>query len=247
MIIFQRSLQYSPAVYDSAGVDQRAKSMGLARWTDDKGVNIGFKRLAVRKPSLGNVMITCGSGGMAVNYAHYVDDIQNITNFDIYILEYPGYGDRPGKPTQANLFAAASEAFQILQTNKPVYLVGESLGSGVASWLAGTFTNRIAGLVLISPFSSVADVAQYRYPLLPVRLMIEDPFKSQDYLMNYHGKVGITVDGKDDVVPEKFGLRLYNGYAGPKKLWEYPLGGHCEIYVPHAKFWNEAIAFWQSP
>jgi pimeloyl-ACP methyl ester carboxylesterase len=246
MALIQRSLLYVPRVYDSTNVDQRAKSVGLARWTDVKGSNIGFERLARRQPSQGCVMITYGNGSSATGCAHYADDIQNITNFDIYILEYPGYEDRSGKPTEANLFAAASEAFQILPTNKPLYLVGESLGTGVASYLAGTFTNRIAGLVLISPFSSVADVAQYRYPVLPVRLLIEDPFKSQDYLMNYHGKVGITVDGRDDVVPEKFGLRLYNGYTGPKKLWEYPYGGHCEIYVPHAVFWKEAVAFWQS-
>jgi pimeloyl-ACP methyl ester carboxylesterase len=246
MALIQRSLLYLPRVYDSARVDQRAKSEGLVRWTDAHGSNIGFKRLALQQPSQGSVMVTYGNGSIATDCAHYADDIQNITNFDIYILEYPGYEDRPGTPTQASLFAAASEALQTLPANKPLYLVGESLGTGVASYLAGTFTNRIAGLVLISPFNSVADVAQYRYPLLPIRLLIEDPFESQDYLMNYHGKVGITVDGRDTVVPEKFGLRLYHGYAGPKKLWEYPNGGHCEIYVPHAKFWKEAVEFWQT-
>jgi pimeloyl-ACP methyl ester carboxylesterase len=247
MYLVQRSLLYLPRVYDSASVDQNAKSQGLVRWTDATGSNIGFKRLAMRQPALGSVMIMHGNGGTATGGAHYADDIQSVTNFDIYILEYPGYEDRPGTPTEANLFAAASEAFQALPANKPLYLVGESLGTGVASYLAGTFTNRIAGLVLISPFSSVADVAQYRYPILPIWLLIEDPFRSQDYLMNYHGKVAITVDGQDTVVPEKFGLRLYHSYAGPKKLWEYPNGGHCEIYLPHAKFWKDAIAFWQSP
>jgi hypothetical protein len=246
MYLIQRSLLYVPRVYDSASVDQRAKSEGLVRWTDASGSNIGFKRLATQQPSQGIVMITYGNGSIATDCAHYADDIQNITNFDVYILEYPGYEDRPGAPTQASLFAAAAEALQTLPANKPLYLVGESLGTGVASWLAGTFTNRIAGVILISPFSSVADVAQHRYPILPVRLLIEDPFKSRDYLMNYHGKVGITVDGRDTVVPEKFGLRLYNGYNGPKKLWEYPNGGHCEIYVPHAKFWKEAVEFWQT-
>jgi uncharacterized protein len=247
MALIQRSLLFFPSVYDSTVVVQHARSAGLVRWTDANGSNIGFKRLAMSKPSQGSVMIMGGNGTIATDCAHYADDVQNITNFDIYILEYPGYDDRSGKPTEASLFAAASEAFQILPTNKPIYLVAESLGTGVASYLAGTFTNRIAGLVLISPFSSVADVAQYRYPVLPVRLFIEDPFESHDYLMNYHGKVGITMDGRDDVVPEKFGLRLYDSYAGPKKLWEYPYGGHCEIYVPHAKFWKEAITFWQSP
>lgn len=247
MALIQRSLLFFPTVFDSADVDQRAKSAGLARWTDASGSNIGFKRLSPTPSAVGSVLITYGNGNSAVGSAHYADDIQNIAAMDVYILEYPGYEDRPGHPTEKTIFAAAADALQMIPTNQPVYLVGESLGTGAASYLAGTFTNRIAGLVLISPFSSVADVAQDRYPVLPVRLLIEDPFKSQDYLVNYHGKVAITVDGRDNVVPEKFGLRLYNSYAGPKKLWEYPNGGHCEIYVPTAKFWKEAIDFWQSP
>jgi len=47
-------------------------------------------------------------------------------------------------------------------------------------------------------------------------------------------------------VPEKFGLGLYNSYNGPKKLWEYPNGVHCEIYLPHSKFWKEVVAFWRN-
>lgn len=247
MALIQRSLLFFPTVSDSTTVDQNARSAGLARWTDASGSNIGFKRLALSQPSQGSVLITYGNGSSATGSAHYADDVQNTAAMDVYILEYPGYEDRPGHPTEKTIFAAAANALQMIPTNQPVYLVGESLGTGVASYLAGTFTNRIAGIVLISPFSSVADVAQYRYPILPVRLLIEDPFKSRDYLMDYRGKVAITVDGKDDVVPEKFGLRLYDSYAGPKKLWEYPNGGHCEIYIPHAKFWKEAISFWQSP
>jgi hypothetical protein len=243
MALIQRSLEYVPRVYDSASVDQHASSVGLTRWTDATGANIGFKRLAAKQPSSGSVMVTYGNGSIATDCGHYADDLQNITNVDVYILEYPGYEDRLGTPTQANLFAAASEAFQTLPTNQPIYLVGESLGTGVASYLAGTFTNRITGIALISPFSSAADVAQYRYPILPVRLLIDDPYKSQNYLRNYRGKVAITVDGRDTVVPEKFGLRLYNSYNGPKKLWEFPDGNHCQITGSQAQFWKEAMEF----
>jgi uncharacterized protein len=165
---------------------------------------------------------------------------------DVYILEYPGYEDRTGPPTQKRLFAAAADALQMLPTNQLVYLVGESLGSGVASYLAGTYPDRIAGMILISPFTSVVAVANYHFPILPV-LLLTDRFPSKKYLRNYHGKVGITVDGRDVVVPQKFGLRLYHGYNGPKRLWQFPDGTHCQITEPTTQFWKEAIAFWQSP
>jgi len=99
---------------------------------------------------------------------------------------------------------------------------------------------------LISPFNRLTDVAQNDYPALPVHQLLVDRFPSEKYLRHYQGKVGITVDGRDNVVPEKFGLRLYRGYAGPKKLWEFPGGGHCDIMEPPSKFWKEVVEFWQT-
>lgn len=191
-------------------------------------------------------MIMYGNGSTAVGCEHYANDIQSVAAFDIFILEYPGYEDRPGSPSQGSLFSAANEAFQMLPHNRPIYLVGESLGTGVASYLAGTYSNKIAGVVLISAFDNLTDVAQNHFPLLPVRLLIADRFPSGKNLRQYHGQLGITVDGRDSVVPEKFGLCLYNGYPGPKKLWEFPDGGHCQIMESPSKFWNEVVEFWQT-
>ena len=246
MCFGQRSFIYHPRVYRPADVDLMARASDLVRWTNASGENIGFKRLAARQPARGSVMVMYGNGSTAVNSAHYAGDIQQVAAFDVYILEYPGYEDRPGPPTQKKLFTAAAVALQMLPANQPVYLVGESLGTGVASYLAGTSPNRIAGMILLSPFTSLVAVANYHFPILPW-LLLTDRFPAKKYLKNYHGKVGITVDGRDTVVPEKFGLRLYHGYIGPKKLWQFPDGTHCQITEDPADFWKEAIAFWQSP
>jgi uncharacterized protein len=245
MAVGQRLLIYHPRVYDSAQVDRIARANHLERWTNSDGV-IGFVRRSPVQPARGSILIAYGNATTGTGCAHYADDIQTVAAMDVYILEYPGYEDRPGQPTEKNLFAAAADALDTIPADKPIYLIGESLGSGVACYLAGTFTNRIAGVVLLSPFTSVTDVGQHEYPLLPVSLLCVDNFPSQKYLQNYHGKVGVTVDGKDVVVPEKFGLRLYNGYDGPKKLWEYPDGGHIQVDKPETIFWKEAVAFWQN-
>jgi len=191
-------------------------------------------------------MIMYGNGSTAVGSSHYADEIQKVAAFDVFILEYPGYEDRPGPPSQKSLFNAADEAFRMIPTQQPIYLVGESLGSGVASYLAGTYPDKIAGVILISPFNSLTDVAQAHFPVLPVRLFLADRFPSEKYLRNYRGKLGATVDGKDTVVPKKIGLRLFNGYDGPKKLWDFADGGHCQIMEQPSQFWREVIDFWQT-
>jgi uncharacterized protein len=246
MAIFQRSFLYFPSVFSRQQVDEMAQAAGLERWTNSSGQFMGMKRLSPRQPADGTVMIMYGNGSTAIHCEHYANEIQGVAAFDIFILEYPGYEDRPGRPSQSSLFSAADEAFLTLPMKGPVYLVGESLGTGVASYLAGTYSNRIAGVLLISPFNSLVDAAQTHYPVLPVSLLLKDRFPSEEYLRKYTGKVGITVGAKDTVVPDKLGYRLLHGYAGPKRLWAFPDGGHCEITAQPSIFWKEVIDFWQT-
>lgn len=243
---FQRQLMYFPTPLTSEQMDVSAKAAGLERWLNSAGQAIGLKRTAIRQPAVGQILITYGNGSWTVGCAHYVDAIQSVAAFDVFILEYPGYADRAGSPSQKIIFQAADEALQLLGTNQPVYLVGESLGSGVAAYLAGRYPQTVAGVILLSPYDRLVSVAQARFPLLPVHWLLVDQFPSQDYLRNYHGPVGIMTDGRDQVVPEKFGLRLYNRYEGSKRLWQFPEGQHVSILEPPEKFWGEVVNFWQT-
>lgn len=76
--------------------------------------------------------------------------------------------------------------------------------------------------------------------------MLIDRFPSGVYLRNHHGPVGIMVDGRDDVVPEKFGLQLYDRYAGLKRSWQFSAGFHVTIMEPPAQLWGEVLDFWQT-
>ena len=243
---FQRRLIYFPPVFTPGQADQMAQTARLERWKNSAGESIGLKRASPRQPAEGSVLITYGNASCAASSARYADAIQSAAAFDVFILEYPGYADRAGSPSQSSLFRAADEAFQMLATNGPVYLEGESLGTGVAAYLAGTHPDQVAGVLLISPYNRLTSVAQYHMPVLPVGLLLVDRFPSEDYLRSYYGPVGMVVDGLDQVVPEKFGRRLYDGYAGPKQLWEFPNGGHATIMEPPEKFWKEAVEFWQT-
>lgn len=243
---WQRKQIFLAHHYTAEQVDQSARKARLERWRDASGQAIGMKRLSPKQPAAGRLLILYGNASWATGCARYANDIQKTAPLDVYILEYPGYADRPGRPSEASVFRAADEALQLLGTNQPVYLLGESLGSGVASHLAGTYPDKVAGLILLSPFNRLTGVAQYQVPYLPAWLILVDRFPSEDYLRHYHGPVGITVDGHDHVVPEKFGLRLYSRYAGPKHLWNFPNGQHISIGEPPAQFWTEVFDFWQT-
>jgi pimeloyl-ACP methyl ester carboxylesterase len=56
----------------------------------------------------------------------------------------------------------------------------------------------------------------------------------------------MLVSGKDQVVPEKFGRRLYESYEGPKRLWEFPEGDHGTVMVQPPEIWGQIIDFWKT-
>jgi len=243
---YQRHLLYYPTIRSAAEVDQLARAANMERWTNATGQFIGLRRLATNQPAEGVVFMLYGNASTAVHCAVYADVIQAAAPLDFYVLEYPGYEDRPGPTTRASLVAAADEAFQRLDTGKPVYLVGESLGTGIAALLAGEFPQKIAGIMLLSPYNHLADVAQYQYPFLPTHLLLLDDFRSQDYLQAYHGLVGAMIDDKDSVVPARFGHRLFDAYTGPKRLWEYSDCEHVQLGESPETFWPAVIGFWHT-
>jgi pimeloyl-ACP methyl ester carboxylesterase len=243
---FQRRLIYHPPSCTVESIERRAQADGLERWQAPGGKDIGWKRLSPRQPAQGCVLVMHGNAGCAFQCGHYADVIQGAAPFDVFIVEYPGYGNRPGAPSEHSLYEAADEAFRLLPTNTPAYLVGESLGSGVAAYLAGRYPDKVGGVVQLSPYNRLADVAQAHMPLLPARWLLTDRFPSEDYLRNYHGPVAVLISSKDKVVPEKFGRRLYDGYAGPKRLWEFPQGTHGTAMFQPVGTWKEIIGFWQT-
>lgn len=244
VFLIQRRMLYHP---NNAPLDILAKlaaGQGFQPWQNASGQVIGWKHLAETTLAHDRVMIVHGNAGSAVDRMHFADDLRSAGTFDIYILEYPGYGARSGTPSQKNLFGAANEAFDLLKKEGPIYLIGESLGTGVAAYLAGAHPEMISGVLLIAPYDNMVDVAQFHMPIFPVRLLLRDRFSSSVYLKNYNGPVGVILAGQDTIVPSRFGRKLYDAYAGPKKLWEMPESGHNDLSMQPAAWWKQLGGFW---
>jgi uncharacterized protein len=244
---FQRRLIYFPPVLTPEEVDRKAVGEGLERWKNSSRETVGWKRLSSTQPARGQILIMHGNAGGAFQCGHYADVIQQAAALDVFIVEYPGYADRPGAPSERSLNQSAAEAFQLLATNQPIYLVGESLGTGVAAYLAGRYPDKVSGAVLLAPYNRLADVGQAHMRFLPVRWILCDRFPAEDHLRHYHGPVAMLVAGRDQVIPERFGRRLYDRFAGPKRLWEFPEGDHGTVMSQPVEVWQQIIAFWGLP
>jgi pimeloyl-ACP methyl ester carboxylesterase len=246
--MFSRKLLYFPTHIPLNEATLMAQRYHFEPWRNDTGYVIGWKQQSQTNTTLPRVLITHGNGGCAVFRVNYLDNLNLVQPCDVYILEYPGYGARPGSPTQTSFFNAADEAMGLLnkQSSGPIFIVGESLGTGVASYLAGKYPNKIAGILLFAPYHNLTDVAQHHIRILPAKWLLPDKFTSAEYLRNYHGPLAIVVGGRDTVVPARFGRRLFESYSGPKRLWEIPTAQHNDLPTEPVEWWRELVTFWKS-
>ena len=147
----------------------------------------------------------------------------------VLLTDYRGYGGNPGVPTERGLAADARGALDYLfsrhdvDRSRIVYF-GESLGSAVALRLA--VEHRPAGLILKSPFTSLADIGRYHYPVAPVHLLLRDRFASIENAPRIQCPVLVIAGTRDTVVPIDFTRHLYAAIVAPKTLVELPVADH---------------------
>jgi uncharacterized protein len=154
-------------------------------------------------------------------------------------VNYRGYGASEGKPSEVDL---CTDAVRILDAlaHRPdidparIVLVGRSLGSGVATFVA---TQRfIAGVILISPFDSMTDLGRRHYPWLPVGLLLRHPFDSHSLAQAIRAPLVAIVAARDTIIPRAHSQRLFEAWGGPKQWIELPDVGHNNL-SNHVAFW----------
>ena len=140
----------------------------------------------------------------------------------IVVAEYPGFGLNKSLPISKESFIThARELMRYLVEQygedyaEHITIAGESLGTGIASQMATEFS--IKHLLLITPYSSIADVAQGKFWYAPVALLLKDNYNSIDNLQSYKGKTMLLISEHDKVIPPKFAIKLFNAIPNNKE------------------------------
>jgi len=128
----------------------------------------------------------------------------NARGFDVLLPEYRGYGRTPGAPSQAAIVHDIAAAIERTGATR-VVLHGRSLGSGVAAQVAARLHDRLAGLVLESPFRSVAAFA-WRFGVPPA--FVRDPYRTDAVLPGLAVPILILHATADEIVPVADGRAL---------------------------------------
>ena len=160
---------------------------------------------------------------------------------------YRGFGDSKGQPTAAALRADALVAFDAAVAHLGIppqrwIVIGRSLGSHMAAYLAAH--RPVAGVVLITPFDSVTNVAARLYPLFPVRLMLRHPFDTVAETAQITAPVLIVKASHDRVVPHASTARLVAGWLGNGSVAEVTILDTDHVNIDNnTQFWDELRKF----
>jgi hypothetical protein len=185
-------------------------------------------------------------GGNAEDVLYTASTAPQIDARAVVVVNYRGYGGTPGRPGQQALYddGLAIYDYAIMRgvPAEHIVVMGRSLGSGVASMLAGARPVRAA--ILITPFDSLAAVASTHYPFLPVRLLMRHPFPSSDWAARTRAPALMLAAERDDVVPAVHAQKLFHDWAGPKQIHVLAQTGHndIEMHSDYYRLINEFLA-----
>jgi fermentation-respiration switch protein FrsA (DUF1100 family) len=175
------------------------------------------------------VLYCHGNGGNVACWADAARTLHDRVGASVMLFDYRGYGRSEGKPSEPGVLADARAARAWLAQREgiaenQIVLMGRSLGGAVAVDLAAADGAR--ALVLESTFTSIPDVAQTMFPLLPVHLLMQTQFNSAKKIANYHGPLLQSHGTADRLIPYSIGARLFHAANEPKLIFTIPGGDH---------------------
>ncbi len=169
------------------------------------------------------------AGGLTKRTDFYRQIIE--AGYGLLALDWRGYSKNDGSPSEQGLYMDARGAMVFLAnqgiTPEQVIVMGRSLGSGVATWLAMEYA--LFGMVLVSPYTSIADIARERYPLIPVAWLLNHPFNSLSRASSIDEPVLIVHGQRDRVIPVEHAQHLYQAFNQRKILHLYEDAGHNDV------------------
>jgi pimeloyl-ACP methyl ester carboxylesterase len=242
--LLQRKMMYFPSRFTPAQQDQLMKELNLQPWPSASERRAMISRTPAENAK-GTVLVFHGNAGAALHRTYYIEALQRL-GYRVLIAEYPGYGARDGSPSETALIEdGIATAKQVVQTyGEPLFLCGESLGSGVVAGVVASLKVPIRGLLLITPFDSMAKVAQHHYWFLGARWLVRDKFDNISRLRDFGGPIAVILAGRDEVIPNRNTLALYEALPAKKKLWRFENAGHNNLPLePWRPWWQEAMEF----
>lgn len=231
MFLTQRELMYHPDTTLKSPQDYGVQAQIVKLHTQDGETLTAWSMSASAK--MPTIVYLHGNAGN-LGSRHEVFNAYHAAGFGVFALEWRGYGDSTGEPSEEGFYEDARTALRYLHQQgirqEQVILYGESIGTGAAVQMATEIDAK--GLVLEAPFTSLWQRAAEIYWYLPVKYLVLDRYDSLSKIKQVTEPLLIFHNTVDRVVPVHHGKALYEAANEPKKLNLVEHHGHVSFDRP---------------
>jgi pimeloyl-ACP methyl ester carboxylesterase len=154
-------------------------------------------------------------------------------HYDVLVMDYRTYGKSIGALSEEAFYRDAQYCYDYLlnrYSETEITLYGRSLGTGIASYLASK--NKPKQLILETPYYSILDIAEYRFPMFSVKKLLKYHFPIFQFLPKTDCPLTIIHGTEDSIIP----------YASSRKLLELNLKSLNFVTIKGGNH-NDLIAF----
>jgi uncharacterized protein len=246
-----RSLLNSLLYFPSRAIIETPERAGLeyrelALECDD-GERLHGWWIGTRTHLLGHLLVCHGNAGNVGDRVLHAA-LLTAAGFDVLLFDYRGYGRSSGRPSEEGTYRDARAALTGLLEQPGVdparvFYLGESLGGAVALDLA--LERSPAGLVLLSAFTGVRELARLHYPFIPAAL-VPDAYPTLRGIHELHAPLLVLHGDRDEIVPLSQGRALFESASEPKRLQVFPGLGHNDLVPLAGAEFAQVIASWVS-
>lgn len=180
----------------------------------------------------GTVLFCHGNAG---TMSHRVETaaIFHSLGMNVMLFDYCGYGRSASlRPSEMQTYRDAEAVRKYLVEKRQVsagklIIVGRSMGGPVAAKLAKDHSPALC--IMESTFTSIPDMARYRFPFFPTKWLVSIKYPTLEYIKAVHVPVLIVHSHDDEIIPFQMGRELFASAKEPKYFLELS-GGHNETY-----------------
>ncbi len=197
------------------------------------------------KSGVGKAPLLIYFGGNAERICGFIETSHIIEGCSLLLINYRGYGLSQGKPGEEELFRDAVHIYDHFSQRNDVDInrivaMGRSLGSGVAVHLASK--RPLQGVILVTPYDSIENVARETFPFLPVSLLLKHPFDSLSLTPDIYIPALVLTAGEDRVISAQRSQNLIDTWGGPVVHQVIEGEGHNTLQE-RSVFWESILGF----
>ncbi|MEM8627511.1 MAG: alpha/beta hydrolase [Pseudomonadota bacterium] len=194
------------------------------------------------QPTSPTILYFPGNGGTPADRAPRIRAFID-AGYGLLMLSYRSYGGSTGTPSEAALkqdaLLAYTSVLNMGATPQSLFIYGESIGTGVATYLASKV--ETAGLILDAPFTALWRVAAREYPFLPVQWLSTERYDSIDLIAGIDAPLLVLHGARDPLIPPAMGKALHAAAQAPKQLKIFENGHHSDLFDHGAMTYAQAF------